>query len=116
MVENKSRNLLEKMSAAEVEKEDLNRRFATEKEDAEKAHAEAQATRAEANLTLKRWSPGREVCVAMWTKWRPPPALGSTEHTRCSWTRTVSLVRVPPPSTLPAKRWASDSLGGCRRS
>jgi dihydroxyacetone kinase len=52
--ENKSRNLLEKLSAAEAEKENLGRRLAAEKEDAEKARVEAQAARAEANLALKR--------------------------------------------------------------
>jgi hypothetical protein len=36
-----------------AEKEDLGRRLAAEKEDADKARAEAQATRAEANLALK---------------------------------------------------------------
>jgi hypothetical protein len=46
--ENKSRNLLEKLSAAEKEREDHGRRLAEEREDAEKAHAEAQATRAKA--------------------------------------------------------------------
>jgi hypothetical protein len=51
--ENRSRNLLEKLSAVEAEKEDLSRRLAAEKEDAEKARAEAHAARAEANLTLK---------------------------------------------------------------
>jgi chromosome segregation ATPase len=48
--ENKSRNLLEKLSAAEKEREDLGRQLAEEKEDAEKAHAEAQAARAEAQV------------------------------------------------------------------
>jgi hypothetical protein len=38
--ENKSRNLMEKLSAAETEKEDLGRRLA-EKEDADRARAEA---------------------------------------------------------------------------
>jgi chromosome segregation ATPase len=52
--ENKSRNLTEKLSAAEAEKEDLARRLAAEKEDADRACAEAQAARVEANLTLQR--------------------------------------------------------------
>jgi hypothetical protein len=52
--ENRSHNLLEKLSVAEAEKEDLSHRLAVEKEDAEKARAEAQAARAEANLALKR--------------------------------------------------------------
>jgi hypothetical protein len=43
--ENKSRNLLEKLSAAEAEKEDLSRQLATEKENAESARVEAQAVR-----------------------------------------------------------------------
>jgi hypothetical protein len=41
---------MEKLSAAEAEKEDLGRRLATEKKDADRACAEAQATRAEAKL------------------------------------------------------------------
>jgi hypothetical protein len=45
---------MEKLSAAEAEKEDLSRRLAAEKEDADKAHAKAQAALAEANLALKR--------------------------------------------------------------
>jgi chromosome segregation ATPase len=61
VAENKSRNLLEKLSVAEKEREDLNRRLAEEKEGVERAHAEAQAARveakdvrAEAELALKR--------------------------------------------------------------
>jgi hypothetical protein len=60
-MENKSRNLMEKLSAVEAEKEDLDRWLAVEKEDADKACAEAQAACAdaklaciEANLTLQR--------------------------------------------------------------
>ena len=41
---------MEKLSAAEVEKEDLGRRLAAEKEDVDRACAEAQAARAEAKL------------------------------------------------------------------
>jgi predicted nucleic acid-binding Zn-ribbon protein len=52
--ENKSRNLLEKLSTLEAEKEDLGRRLVAEKEDVDRAHAEAQAARAEANLALQR--------------------------------------------------------------
>jgi hypothetical protein len=48
VAENKSRNLLEKLSAAEKEREDLGRQLAEERKDAEKARVEAQATRAEA--------------------------------------------------------------------
>jgi hypothetical protein len=52
--ENWSRNLLEKLTSAEAEKEDLSRRLAEEREGAQRAHAEAQAARAEASLALKR--------------------------------------------------------------
>lgn len=63
-VENKSRNLLEKLSAAEAEKEDLGCQLTAEKENAERAraeaqaardraHAETQAARNEANLALQ---------------------------------------------------------------
>jgi chromosome segregation ATPase len=51
VAKNKSRNLMEKLSAAETEKEDLARRLAAKKEDADRACAEAQATRAKAKLT-----------------------------------------------------------------
>jgi chromosome segregation ATPase len=61
VVENKSHNLMDKLSAAEAEKEELSRRLAAEKEDANKACAEAQAVcadaklaRAEASLALQR--------------------------------------------------------------
>ena len=40
-MENKSRNLMEKLSVAEAEKEDLGRRLAAKKKDANKAFAEA---------------------------------------------------------------------------
>jgi hypothetical protein len=39
--ENKSRRLMEKLSAVEAEKEDLSRRLAAEKKDADRACAEA---------------------------------------------------------------------------
>jgi hypothetical protein len=62
--ENKSCNLLEKLSAAEVEKEDLGCQLVAEKENTkraraeaqaarDRAHAETQAARAEANLALQ---------------------------------------------------------------
>jgi hypothetical protein len=61
MAENKSHNLLEKLSAVEKEKEDLSHRLAEEKDGAERVRAEAQAARteadaarAEAGLALKR--------------------------------------------------------------
>jgi hypothetical protein len=47
---NKSRNLMDKLSEAEAEKEVLGRWLAAEEEDADKACAEAQAARAEAKL------------------------------------------------------------------
>ena len=52
--ENKSRNLLEKLTALQKEKEDLGRRLTDEKEDAEKGRAEAQAARAKARAAHKR--------------------------------------------------------------
>jgi hypothetical protein len=48
--ESKSRNLMDKLSATEAEKEELGRLLAAEKEDADKACTEAQATRADAKL------------------------------------------------------------------
>jgi chromosome segregation ATPase len=59
VVENRSRNLLEKLTAAEAEKEDLSRRLAAEREDMEKASAEAslalkRATDAESGLKSLR--------------------------------------------------------------
>jgi hypothetical protein len=63
VAENKSHNLLEKLSVAEKEKEDLNCRLAEEKEGAEKARAEAQAARTEADAV--RAEAGRALkCVA----------------------------------------------------
>jgi hypothetical protein len=41
VAENKSRNLMDKLSAAEAKKEELGRRLAAEKEDADKACTEA---------------------------------------------------------------------------
>jgi chromosome segregation ATPase len=61
VTENKSRNLLEKLSVAEKEMENLSRRLAEEKEGAKRARAEAQAAcaeadaaRAKADFALKR--------------------------------------------------------------
>jgi chromosome segregation ATPase len=54
IAENRSRNLLEKLTEAEAEKKDLSRRLAEETDDAEKARAEVQTARAEASLALKR--------------------------------------------------------------
>jgi hypothetical protein len=48
--ENKSRNLLVKLTAADTEKEDLSHRLVEEREGTEKARAEAQAARAEADV------------------------------------------------------------------
>jgi uncharacterized protein (UPF0335 family) len=45
VAENKSQNLLEKVTTLEKEKEDLGCRLADEMEDAESAHSEAQAAR-----------------------------------------------------------------------
>jgi hypothetical protein len=48
--ERKSRNLMDKLSAAEAEKEELGRLLASEKEDAHKASTEDRAARADAKL------------------------------------------------------------------
>jgi chromosome segregation ATPase len=48
--ENKSRNLTEKLSVTEAEKEDLACQLAAEKEDADRACAETQVVHAKANL------------------------------------------------------------------
>jgi hypothetical protein len=53
-MESKSHNLMDKLSAAETEKEELGRLLAAEKEDADKACTEARAARAEASLALQR--------------------------------------------------------------
>jgi chromosome segregation ATPase len=56
VAENKSRNLLNKVTVLEKEKEDLGRRLNDEKKDAEYAHAKAQAARkyvADLELELK---------------------------------------------------------------
>jgi hypothetical protein len=61
--ENKSRNHLEKLTTLEKEKEDLDRRLTDEKEDAEKARAEAQAAHkrtVELELELKNMCGHRE--------------------------------------------------------
>jgi hypothetical protein len=52
--ESKSRNLMDKLSPVEAEKEELGRRLAAEREDADKACSEAQAACAEASLALQR--------------------------------------------------------------
>jgi hypothetical protein len=49
-VESKSRNLMDTLSAAEAEKEELGRLLAAEKEDADKACTKARAARADAKL------------------------------------------------------------------
>jgi hypothetical protein len=54
--ESKSRNLMDKLSATEAEKEELGRWLAVEREDADKACAKAQAARAEAKLALTKAS------------------------------------------------------------
>jgi chromosome segregation ATPase len=54
--ENKSCNLMEKLLAAEAEKEDLGRRLSAKKEDADKACAEVQAARAEVKLACAKAS------------------------------------------------------------
>jgi hypothetical protein len=57
---NKSRRLAERLAAAEAEKEDLRRRLAEERRDANKACAEAQSAQAEAKLARAEASPARQ--------------------------------------------------------
>jgi hypothetical protein len=52
--ENKTHKLKEKLTATKAKKEDLGRQLAAEKEDANKACAEAQVARAEAKLAMQR--------------------------------------------------------------
>jgi hypothetical protein len=60
-VENKSRNLLERLSTVEKEREDIGRRLAEEKEDVKKARVESQAARKRAvDLELKNICGHRE--------------------------------------------------------
>jgi hypothetical protein len=54
--ENRSHNLLEKLTAVEAEKDNLSRQLAEERDGAEKARAEVQTACAEASLALKRAS------------------------------------------------------------
>jgi hypothetical protein len=59
-VENKRRRLAERLAAAEAEKEDVRRRLAEERRDANKACAEAQSAQAEAKLTRAEASLARQ--------------------------------------------------------
>eukprot|EP00267_Zea_mays_P047690 XP_020400174.1 uncharacterized protein LOC103639930 [Zea mays] len=90
--ENRSRNLLVKLTAAEAKNEDLSCRLAEEREGAEKARAEAQAARAEASLALKRTTDaklGLKSLRGYVDNTEASTWLGSTESTRCSLTRTM---------------------------
>jgi chromosome segregation ATPase len=63
--ENKSRRLMEKLAAAEAEKEDLSRHLAAERKDANRACAEAQAAQTEAKLARAEASLARQ-CAEEW--------------------------------------------------
>jgi hypothetical protein len=58
--ENKSCRLMEKLAAAEADKEDLSRQLAAEKKDANRACAEAHAARAKAKLARAKASLARQ--------------------------------------------------------
>jgi hypothetical protein len=60
LAENKSRRLMEKLAAAEVEKEDLSRQLAAERKDANRACTEAQAAQSEAKLARAEASLARQ--------------------------------------------------------
>jgi hypothetical protein len=118
-VENRSCNLLEKLTAAEADKEDLSRRLAEEREGAEKARAEAKAVRAEASLALKHATDvesGLKSLGSYAEKTEASTHAGLTERTRCSWTRTASSACETPLLINPVKRSASSSSSGFRRS
>ena len=66
--ENKSRGLAERLAAAEAEKEDLRRRLAEERRDANKACAEAQSAQAEAKLARAEASLARQRAEEMETR------------------------------------------------
>jgi hypothetical protein len=66
--ENKSRRLAERLAAAEAEKEDLRRRLAEERRDANKACAEAQSAQAEAKLARAEASLARQHAEEMETR------------------------------------------------
>jgi chromosome segregation ATPase len=67
-VENKSRRLAERLTAAEAEKEDLRRRLAEERRDANKACAKAQSAQAEAKLARAEASLTRQRAEEMETR------------------------------------------------
>jgi hypothetical protein len=124
--ESKSRRLTERLAAMEVEKGDLRRQLVEERREANKAIADAQAAQAEAKLARAKGSLARQRAEELergstsyattWTKPRPRRARRSSGRMRSSWTRTGSWVRGPPPSKRLAKRWASASWSGYRRS
>ena len=66
--ENKSRRLMERLAAAEAEKEDLRRQLAEERKDANRACAEAQAAQAEAKLARAEASLARQRVEEMETR------------------------------------------------
>jgi hypothetical protein len=122
--ENNSRNLMEKLSAAEAEKEDLGHRLAPEKEDADKACVEAQATRAdaklaraEANLALQRAAEASHRSIHGYLEKAEASTRTEVDRARALLVdvyrqlgaRTAPLMR-------PVRRWASAFLDGCRRN
>jgi chromosome segregation ATPase len=66
--ESKSRRLTERLAAAEAEKEDLRRRLAEERRDANKAFAEALSAQAEAKLAQAEASLARQRAKEMETR------------------------------------------------
>jgi seryl-tRNA synthetase len=125
-VENKSRNLLEKLTAAETEKEDLSHRLAEEREGAEKAHAKAQAARAEADaaraeasLALKRAADVESELKSLHSYTEKTEASTRAGVERAH-TMFVDVYREPSARTAPFDRSGEEAglrfLGGCRRS
>jgi hypothetical protein len=124
--ENKSPRLMERLAAAEAEKGisggSWRRRGGTRTKPLPmhtllKLRPNLRGRRPVSPANAPRsWRRGLAACATAWTKSRPRRARRLSGCMRSSWTRTGSWVRGPPPLKRPAKRWASASLSGYRRS
>jgi hypothetical protein len=124
--ENKSRKLAERLAAAEAERVDLRRQLVEERRDTDKAMPMRRLLRRRPNLrglrpvspanASRSWRQGSTACAIAWTKLRRRRARRSSRRMRSSWICSGSWVRGPPLSKCPAKRWASASSSGYRRS
>jgi hypothetical protein len=124
--ENKSRRLMERLAVAEDEKGDLRCQLVEERRYTNKAIADAPAAQAEAKLARAEASLARQRAEELEVRLnglrnRVDKTEASTraevERTHAQLVeRTRSWVRGPPPSKRPAKRWASASSSGNKRS